>query len=155
MGQNVETTIDILNGCERRVGEALSGGSDGLAARDAALYLAHTERGASIRSLAAAVGTHPSTVMRAVRRVEARRDDPLFDRLIAAAGGPEAPAIPADPLGAACGTGAAADARPSKPALTLLRRLNEPGAFLMIASGAGQGGVFTGANRHRKPIALV
>ncbi|MEM7190935.1 MAG: helix-turn-helix domain-containing protein, partial [Pseudomonadota bacterium] len=54
-----------------------SGTSQSDTARDAAFYLAHTEQGAGIRAIAQAVGIHPSTVLRAVRRVEQKRDDPL------------------------------------------------------------------------------
>lgn len=42
-------------------------------------YLVHTETGLSIRALARANDCHPSTVLRQVRRLEGRRDDPLID----------------------------------------------------------------------------
>lgn len=42
-------------------------------------YLAHTERGYSIRALAKVHNCHPSTILRQVRRFEGRRDDPLID----------------------------------------------------------------------------
>lgn len=42
-------------------------------------YLAHTERGISIRALAKVHNCHPSTILRQVRRYEGRRDDPLID----------------------------------------------------------------------------
>lgn len=45
-------------------------------------YLAHTEAGRSIRDLAREAGCHASTVLRQVRRVESRRDDPLFDKAL-------------------------------------------------------------------------
>ncbi|WP_390914576.1 DUF6456 domain-containing protein [Pseudosulfitobacter sp. SM2401] len=45
----------------------------------AKLYLAHTETGTPIRALARMVGCHASTVLRQIRRVETRRDDPLID----------------------------------------------------------------------------
>ena len=47
-------------------------------------YLAHTEAGYSIRTLARAAGVHASTVLRQVRRIESRRDDPLFDSALSA-----------------------------------------------------------------------
>lgn len=43
------------------------------------LYLAHTLAGIPIRALARAEARQPSTVLRQVRRIEARRDDPLTD----------------------------------------------------------------------------
>ncbi len=42
-------------------------------------YLAHTERGLSIRELARRQSCHPSTILRQVRRFEMQRDDPLID----------------------------------------------------------------------------
>lgn len=42
-------------------------------------YLAHTEKGFSIRALAREMSCHPSTILRQVRRFEGRRDDPLVD----------------------------------------------------------------------------
>ena len=42
-------------------------------------YLDHTNNGISIRELARAYGCAPSTVLRQIRRVEGRRDDPLID----------------------------------------------------------------------------
>lgn len=46
---------------------------------DAARYIAHVEHGASLRALARESGCHASTVLRQVRRIEQRRDDPLID----------------------------------------------------------------------------
>ncbi|WP_149758094.1 DUF6456 domain-containing protein [Roseivivax sediminis] len=46
---------------------------------DARRYLEHTESGRSLRALAKASGCHASTVMRQVRRIEIRREDPLVD----------------------------------------------------------------------------
>ena len=42
-------------------------------------YIAHTETGTSIREIARQSGVHASTVLRRIRRLEARRDDPLID----------------------------------------------------------------------------
>ncbi|MCB1311526.1 MAG: helix-turn-helix domain-containing protein, partial [Sedimentitalea sp.] len=46
-------------------------------------YLAHTENGKSIRELARDAGCHASTVLRQIRRMETRRDDPLVDAALA------------------------------------------------------------------------
>jgi len=138
----VDDTQLILESCAGLAERTFPAEAGERPVRDAALYIAHTERGASIRALAAAAGTHPSTVLRAVRRVEERRDDPLFDRLIERGQAVPAPAGPDD----------AAVRRAAKSAL---RRLSEPGAFLMIAAGAEKGGIFCAANAHRKPIAML
>ncbi|MGR3803978.1 DUF6456 domain-containing protein [Marinibacterium profundimaris] len=47
-------------------------------------YLAHTEVGRPIRDLARHEGVHASTVLRQIRKVEHRRDDPLVDAALAA-----------------------------------------------------------------------
>ncbi|MCV2890028.1 DUF6456 domain-containing protein [Ruegeria aquimaris] len=47
-------------------------------------YLAHTEAGFSIRDLARGAGCHASTVLRQIRKVELRRDDPLVDAALQA-----------------------------------------------------------------------
>lgn len=46
-------------------------------------YLAHTEAGQPIRDLARSACCHASTVMRQIRKVETRRDDPLVDAALA------------------------------------------------------------------------
>ena len=42
-------------------------------------YLCHTELGLPIRELARRTGCHASTILRQIRKTEARRDDPLVD----------------------------------------------------------------------------
>lgn len=42
-------------------------------------YVAHVVRGVPIREIARVSGCHPSTVLRRVRKLETRRDDPLLD----------------------------------------------------------------------------
>ncbi len=79
---NVNTTQDVLAGIETQAQHAFPADSSGNAARNAAWYLAHTEKGESIRSLARATGTAPATISRAVRKIEHARDDPLFDRIL-------------------------------------------------------------------------
>jgi hypothetical protein len=48
----------------------------------ARLYLSHTARGQSLRAVARAQGCHASTVLRQVRKLENRRDDPLVDHAL-------------------------------------------------------------------------
>ena len=65
----------------------------------AQMYLAHTEAGLPIRALARAAGCHASTILRQIRRIETRRDDPLVDAALRSLGkvhfkpcpGPETP----------------------------------------------------------------
>jgi IS30 family transposase len=48
------------------------------------LYLDHTLNGETVRKLARQTNAHPSTVSRKIRRIEARRDDPLVDEALSA-----------------------------------------------------------------------
>jgi hypothetical protein len=49
-------------------------------------YLAHTAAGQSLRQIARETGAAPSTICRRVRRIEARRDDPLLDEALSLLG---------------------------------------------------------------------
>ena len=62
-------------------------------------YLAHTERGQSIRALARGAGCHASTVLRQIRRIELRRDDILVELALQRLGPLERRGVPAS-----CGT---------------------------------------------------
>jgi hypothetical protein len=66
---------------DARFGTDQAGGK-GAARSDLAIYTRHVEEGVTIRALAREFGTHPSTIMRQVRRVEAKRDDPLYDMAV-------------------------------------------------------------------------
>ncbi|MCL5778626.1 DUF6456 domain-containing protein [Limibaculum sp. FT325] len=152
-------TQQVLDRCADLAGTVFGERRSSCSAHDAALYLAHVGHGESIRALAAATGTHPSTVSRTIRRVEERRDDPLVDRMLSAAEGQacdEPEAAPAAEV-AAAGIPAATpdDAEVEREARRYLRRLAEPDSFLLVAEGAERAGVFCGANGHRKPIAIV
>ena len=111
---------------------------------DVRRYLAHTEDGQSIRSLAREAGCHASTILRQVRRCETRRDDLLVDMALSRLG----QAVPG--AGAALPECEDHDTMttttepqdllllPDEDALRreaprILRRLNEPGAMLAIA----------------------
>ena len=111
----------------------------------AKLYLAHTETGTPIRALARMVGCHASTVLRQIRRVETRRDDPLIDAALRTLGtqhlGNPQPDM-------ACQSERNMDMRseentiemtPDEASLTrdamrILRRLCEKGAVLAVAA---------------------
>ena len=106
-------------------------------------YLAHTELGLPIRQLARLSGCHASTVLRQIRRTEARRDDPLVDLALCRIGR-------ARPGAGEVSTGTTKDHLPmnvllrpaaqtpdeatvEREARRILRRLNEPGACLAVA----------------------
>ncbi len=111
-----------------------------------ARYLAHTEAGYSIRDLAREAGCHASTVLRQVRRVESRRDDPLFDKALLALAQsfvwPQPSAAgPTHPEGADTMTAKDSSIPDNLPADTetlereasrVLRRLCETGAVLAV-----------------------
>jgi len=128
---------------------------------EARRYIAHTVSGESIRALARKAGCHASTVLRQVRKLELRRDDPLvdaaLDRLSALQGldGPQAKehdgmtstqTEPGNPAALAVRTGGSTVARGEKPSAAapsdadlereaprILRRLCEAGAVLAVA----------------------
>lgn len=116
-------------------------------------YLAHTEGGHPMRAIARATGQAPSTVLRQIRRIEARREDPLLDdalKKLAEALGPELrdlepvkdrPNMTVHSIASVAGTQPARptpvaedDARVPREARRILRRLCESGAFLAVAT---------------------
>lgn len=86
-------------------------------------YVFHTEMGQAIRVLARSQSCHASTIIRQVRKVEQRRDDPLVDRAIKA--------LSLD--------GAATQTPSPLELMQALRRLALPDALLAIAIGMEQG----------------
>lgn len=86
-------------------------------------YVFHTEMGQPIRVLARAQACHASTIMRQVRKVEQRRDDPLVDRAIRMLGQDNA----------------TSKAHPIVELMQALRRLAMPQTMLAIAMGMDQG----------------
>jgi len=105
----------------------------------ARVYLSHTESGHSMRALARAKGVHPSTILRQVRRIEQRRDDPLVDAAISALA---AAGQARDPAPDTKDRPMTYQMRGQKPAgeddidregRRILRRLQEPGALMALA----------------------
>lgn len=94
--------------------------------------------GASIREIARRSQRHPSTVMRAIRKLETRRDDPLVDSALSDLGqrfpchsaNKDVPSMTA-PLRY---RPTPDDAQIDKEARRILRRLCEAGAFMAIAA---------------------
>jgi Domain of unknown function (DUF6456) len=108
---------------------------------DLRCYIDHTSAGISLRALARREGLHPSTLMRQVRRLESRRDDPLMDEAVTALGlittpqntlldRKDSPAMtaPIRPTGLMID-----DETLRREGRRMLRRLAETGAFLAVA----------------------
>ena len=104
-------------------------------------YLAHTEAGRSIRDIARSAGCHASTILRQIRRIEMRRDDPLVDAALQSLAQSHFPSDE-DPIAApAPGVYAVGDEDAfsseqetfDTEALRILRRLCETGAVLAVA----------------------
>ncbi|MGB3246238.1 MAG: DUF6456 domain-containing protein [Sulfitobacter sp.] len=98
-------------------------------------YLAHTELGQPIRALARMAGCHASTILRQIRRIETRRDDPLVDAALRRLGATQGI------VGVAHGPveGAKQGLLPDqvtleREALRVLRRLCETGSVLAVAA---------------------
>lgn len=122
----------------------------------ARLYLRHVEDGIPIRQLARSEGCHASTILRRVRRIEARRDDPLVDEALALfARSPANPSVSAassakeTPMTAPIRATATApdEDQLNREARRILRRLAEPGALLIIASEMEKAVVLRGTVR--------
>jgi len=86
-------------------------------------YVFHTEMGQPIRALARSQACHASTIMRQIRKIEQRRDDPLVDRAIKSLAQPTSEAPMPTEL----------------ELMQALRRLALPDALLAIAIGMEQG----------------
>ncbi|WP_415183966.1 DUF6456 domain-containing protein [Phaeovulum sp.] len=122
----------------------------------ARLYLRHVEEGIPIRQLARTEGCHASTVLRRVRRVESRRDDPLIDELLSDLAKPTTlrPATPIaekenPPMSAPIRKAEmqADDSEIQYEARRILRRLTEPGALLVVAGDLDKAVVLKGTVR--------
>lgn len=121
----------------------------------ARLYLRHVEEGIPLRALARAEGCHASTVLRRVRQVEARRDDPLVDEALARLG--HGTAFVGTAVHRKDETEMTAPIRPAglpadeelvaREGRRILRRLAEPSALLLIADDMDKAVVLRGTVR--------
>ncbi|TMV93649.1 helix-turn-helix domain-containing protein [Thioclava sp. BHET1] len=129
----------------------------------ARLYLRHVEQGIPLRVLARDEGCAASTILRRVRRIEARRDDPLVDEALERLGraGAELPAnAPSAPPATVLEKDQPAMTAPFRPcdipadeaqlmreAQRILRRLTEPGALLVVSTEMEKSVVLRGTVR--------
>ncbi|RWR10790.1 DUF6456 domain-containing protein [Paenirhodobacter populi] len=119
------------------------------------IYLRHVEEGVPLRQLARAEGCHASTLLRWVRRVEERREDPLIDEALSrlglavpvdvSAGSPERETDMTAPIRAQAQT--EAEDHLEQEAHRILRRLAEPGAVLVVGEGQDKAVVLRGTVR--------
>ena len=125
------------------------------------LYLDHVVHGQSLRALARREGCNASTVLRLVRRYEARRDDPLLDQALTAltprGTSREMTCLPSHSLQEEKDSAAMTapirasavnpidEATLQREARRVLRRLVEPGAFLAIAPDLDKAAVMRSA----------
>ncbi len=102
-------------------------------------YLAHTEKGISIRALVRQSECHASTILRQIRRIESRRDDELFDAALVWLGERVSFAFEVDPrmetlqMMAQDKEDLLCDPEFSEVALQILSKLSEPDAVLAVA----------------------
>ena len=106
-------------------------------------YIAHTENGLPIRALARAAGCHASTILRQIRKIEMRRDDPLVDAALRKLGHAALPHTPSNVTTGPKETRKMTvhprntlpdEATLSREAMRILRRLCETGAVLAVAA---------------------
>lgn len=127
------------------------------------LYLCHVTKGVSLRSLARQTGKHPSTILRRIRKVENRRDDPLFDQALDKAVNPSSPPMPlkmrkeqAVSLDHHDQSEIISKALKPRAAKRFLRRLSERGTFLALASDMENGVIMrTTADGETKRVAII
>ena len=99
-------------------------------------YLAHTETGQSIRDIARSAGCHASTILRQIRRIEMRRDDPLVDAALQSLAEKHFSVSEArsETFGASRDEAIEAETEEfNREALRILRRLCETGSVLAVA----------------------
>ncbi|WP_170480241.1 DUF6456 domain-containing protein [Ruegeria arenilitoris] len=101
-------------------------------------YLDHTESGRSIRDIARSAGCHASTILRQIRRIEMRRDDPLVDAALQSLARTHFPHVDGGDQMAGNATRQADFEAPGddefeREVLRVLRRLCETGAVLAVA----------------------
>lgn len=101
-------------------------------------YVVHTAGGCAIRAIARRSGECPSTVLRGIRRIEQKRDDPLFDAALTTLEQVVRPSHSAREfqqmtVSVRASTMLADEETISREARRILRRLCETGAFLAIA----------------------
>ena len=118
-----------------------AGALPGWVPQAARIYLAHVEGGRTIRELAREAQVHPSTILRAVRRVESSRDDPLVDEALRSLAG-RAPTLPAG------------DRALAARAVPALRRLAEPDTVLAVARDM-ENGVILRERDGTEPLRLL
>ncbi|MGB0960211.1 MAG: DUF6456 domain-containing protein [Halocynthiibacter sp.] len=125
-------------------------------------YLSHVEGGQSIRALARDANCHASTILRQIRKFEARRDDPLMDEALDCLG----MTLPNPEMAQKKGSVMSApvnhnvfevnDRRLNKEAVRILRKLNERGAVLIVAADMDKAAVMKmDKNRGMRRLAVV
>jgi len=107
-------------------------------------YLNHVSNGVPLRRIARDKGVHASTVMRQVRKLESRRDDPLMDEaldLLATVyfSAPTAPTKETAPMKTSPSID---DPLIQREARRILRRLCEKDAYLLVAPELDMAAVF-------------
>ncbi|MFC6638043.1 DUF6456 domain-containing protein [Sulfitobacter sediminilitoris] len=119
------------------------GGMPGWVPAGALHYIAHTEKGQPIRALARQAGCHASTILRQIRKVEMRRDDPLVDAALRKLGAASTPSKPqktepkqeiTKPMTSKPQITMPDEETLAREAARVLRRLCETGAVLAVAA---------------------
>lgn len=111
------------------------------------LYVLHTECGFGFRALARLTGTHPSTVLRRVRKTEDAREDLLLDEYLTEFSVQFSQSVSNKWKRDAKMKKIMSDQNKlSKETLTVLRRLCETGAFLALAKDLEQGAILRTRN---------
>ncbi|MGH1369119.1 MAG: DUF6456 domain-containing protein [Maritimibacter sp.] len=121
-------------------------------------YLVHTVQGVSIRAIARQHGDHASTVLRHIRRLEQRRDDPLFDKALTQLGNAFEPRgldgisdLNRKDAGNMNSWTKMEPEKLARESLLVLRAMSEPGALLVIAQGV-EGAIVVKSGTDNRPV---
>jgi len=121
-------------------------------------YIDHVEKGIPLRKIARRDGVHPSTVLRRIRKIEARRDDPLLDDALSRIGAEAQFSIKNKEV---CMTvekqspELESDLRNDKDMLRVLRRLCEQTAFLVMSLDLPKAVIMRGRGKNQMRSAVL
>ncbi len=99
-------------------------------------YIDHVENGISLRTIAKRDGVHPSTVLRRIRKIENKREDPILDDALTRIGDQIPPTLMRKEVSmniAQHEFSSELEIETHKDMLRILRRLSERAAFMMMS----------------------
>ena len=125
-------------------------------------YIDHVENGIPLRRIAKRDGVHPSTVLRRIRKVEERREDPLLDDVLTRIGQQtqsnhtrKEACMNAQSHDFSPKTETETETKPDKDVLRVLRRLCEQKAFMVMSLDLPKAVVMRGVGKDQVRSAVL